>query len=481
MGARMMRKKLFILLGILFLLNVSLVSSHFVCGVVENSDDNFSASWFNVNVFYSDDELDFTTCEVSPQENKYCCDVEDVDENWDVGDVVLAKVSDYAFGYVAGPVSVVLSNEGYDVASTMKLEKVISVYSPKGKVILSNETSFFLNASFLSPYNFIEAKINNLEKEVLCEDCESYEGNFSGEFGMNDLRIFASSGEETFSENVSFAMLSGFDFNREAECKGCRNNYVRSSRLVNMKLGLNLSNEVSGFLLKEYVPSSWEVLDSGSGELKSFNENYNLIVWNVSGEDIFVNYSVESPKIGFRPQEFLFKSELENLVLNEEEILVKRFFSFFSKKNSFSFYKMISENAVRVDEGHPLVFDSDDKLIHGGVFVNKKINNAKFKIYESGFLSPYRNLEIVKGYSVLTNLGWSDVEKVSFELKVKKKDDLEKDKLEFFVKNFKWDEIEPVSVKEDEEFFYFSFETKLFSKFFIGKEKESFFRSWFRR
>ncbi len=480
-----MRNKFLILVGILFLLNLCLVSSlnpttsHFVCGIVNDSSDNVSSSWYNVKVFYPFDEDNYASCDVSPEGNKYCCDIgEFAGDDWNIGEVVFARVSDSSTGYAAGPVSAILSGESYDIAETMKLEKVININSPSKKLILSNATSVLFNASFLIPYNFVELEREGV-KETICENCTSYSGNLSFEFGMNYLNFFASNNQETFTEEISFALLNYAELNREIECDKCKDNKVKSSSLVNMSLNFNLSHDLENFILKEYVPSSWIIEDLGGGEIGEFNEDYNVIFWNVSGKEINLKYSVQAPSVKIRPQEFSFKSELENLIVDESNITVYRFFSFW-RIIDFIPFDPNNWKSVKISPTHPFVFSSDNEILKGGIFVNNFIDKARFRIYESNMHSPIQNIESLHIFNVRTNIKEREVEKVLFQIKLEKNSTEDFDKLKFFIKpRGGWTEINPVEIEEDKDFFYFYFETELFRRLMIGQEKQSFLSNFF--
>ena len=66
---------------VLFLIPV--LSANFVCGYVNSSED-LEASWFDVDVYYSEDFGKSTTCKVGP-ENKYCCDPSEIEGvSWNI-------------------------------------------------------------------------------------------------------------------------------------------------------------------------------------------------------------------------------------------------------------------------------------------------------------------------------------------------------------------------------------------------------------
>src|SRR3989344_3692851 len=140
-GLKTKMKKTIMLPFLAVLLALPLISSHFVCGHVEDSNDNFSASWFSVRVYYSSTPSSYASCDVSPDGNKYCCDATSIPgKTWKIGDLLNAEIVDYDLGYVARPVLITTTGEGYDVFPVMSIVKVINMHSPREKLIFSNSS-----------------------------------------------------------------------------------------------------------------------------------------------------------------------------------------------------------------------------------------------------------------------------------------------------------------------------------------------------
>lgn len=98
-------------------------AAHFVCGFVYDAIDCMDSAWHTVRIYYPSDPATYTECSVNPETVVFCCDVEAFHPDWQIGDTVYAEVIDNGNGYTAGPVSVILSGEGYDVTPPMQLEK----------------------------------------------------------------------------------------------------------------------------------------------------------------------------------------------------------------------------------------------------------------------------------------------------------------------------------------------------------------------
>src|SRR3989338_9040803 len=118
------------------ILLIDFVSANFVCGKVKDVGE-VSASWFDVSVYYPEFPNKKTSCKISPEEGKYCCDPEAIKGvTWKIGKSVNAEIFDFEKGYVAGLVSLIISGEGFDVFPEMQLDKAITVYSPNSSLIL---------------------------------------------------------------------------------------------------------------------------------------------------------------------------------------------------------------------------------------------------------------------------------------------------------------------------------------------------------
>jgi len=171
-----MEKRFFLSFGgvvaylLFFIMVTPLVSANFVCGkvnsvgsvVVNGSQEIISPSWFNVIVYYSEDPSESTSCKVSPADNKYCCDPQDIKGvSWQIGKEVSAEIFDSEKGYVSNKVSLIISGEGYDVFPEMFLEKAVQIHSPASGILL-NKTKIFFNISIASRFNKIEYLLDNL-------------------------------------------------------------------------------------------------------------------------------------------------------------------------------------------------------------------------------------------------------------------------------------------------------------------------------
>jgi len=469
---------------LLFLMFLPTINAHFVCGQVGDADDGMSSQWFEVRIFYSGERENYEGCEISPKDNKYCCDVRAIPESsWKIGKEVFAGVIDYELGYVTEPVSVVTTGEGFDVMPEMKLEKVIEINSPVNKLMFSNDSKFILNASFKEPYNFVELEREGV-REILCEGCESIEKEIDGNFGVNEFAVIAGDGTIEFIENLSFMILNDYVFERVVGCEGCKDNRVKSNQVVNMSLIVNLSHEVTGLKLKEYVPVDWEVVDIENGEMKSYSETHNMIVWEVNmGKEIVKKYQIRAPdKKKFISRDYIFRVELGNELLKEDLINVKGYFPYFSLKEKIDFKLLSTAVRSRIYPDKPLVLRPKNNIVRIAVFPKAVEKNVEFSLEKGSeeVEDEFEDFEVVYGYEFVTNLDIDDVEKIYVEFKIEKEiiEVYEEIVLlyEFWDNGEKfWKEAEINVYNEDEDYVYYNAEIIGSEVAIIGLKQEKWY------
>jgi len=436
MGSGMMNKYVLIM-SLLFLL-MPITSAHFVCGQVTDSNDGMSAEWFSVRVFYTSNPSSSTSCEVSPADNKFCCDAEAIPPRgtWQVGREVAARIFDRNSGYVSDQVSIITTGEGYDVLPQSILKKVITVHNEVPKVSLSNDPLIFLNISLISPYNTLTLEDTPGSSTTLCTSCLSYEGVHNASMGMNHWRLIASDSADNFSESITFAVIGSTTVQRSFVCAECNGNQVKSNSDVHIILNLSFSSEVEDFLLYEYIPLEWKILNASGATVSQYNPQYNVLMWNVSGKDISVEYGLRSPNVGIRGSSYFFKTFLENALLSSEEVTVYNRFSFFPSKSLDGFTRA---NGIKRNIGvkKPLVIND------GGCTV------ALYPKEESGEVQAQllsTNTDDLSGVafarSILTSIPFEKVESIylEFDEAVLNKNISSKENLQLHAFNQEWTE-----------------------------------------
>jgi hypothetical protein len=406
--------RVIMLMIILVIILLPVVKAGFVCGQVRDSEE-MSAHWFKVRISHLNDDV-YTDCEISPADNKYCCDSEAIPgRSWRIGDVMQTEIFENESGYVAGPVIIKTTGEGFDIMPEMQLEKAIKIHN-KSKLVVSDKSEFLLNADFKEPYNYVELERQG-NKIVLCEDCGRIEEVVNADFGMNSFKLLASNGNRVLSEDIKIAIIKDYGFDRDIQCRRCRGNRVRSNRVVNMGLIVNLSHSVEGLELKEYVPVEWEILNT-DGEIKEHSDTHNMITWNISGKDIIKKYKVKAPRVWFFPEKYIFRTELENQVLNEEEVIVSWWVWFFPREGEIAFKQLKKKTYSRVMPSRPLVVKPKGSEIERVViFPNKNLKNVDFVLIkeESNDIG-----DLINSYSFESNIENKDVDEILIEFKIEK-------------------------------------------------------------
>ncbi|MFA5856947.1 MAG: hypothetical protein WC867_06310 [Candidatus Pacearchaeota archaeon] len=420
-----MKSRYFILIiliiSLTILINiVDLVNANFVCGEVMDSKENMSATWYSVNLYYPD-FLNKTQCVISPAGNKYCCDTESIiGRNWKAGDILTVDVFDNQGGYVAGPVYVKTSSEGYDIASQMQLHKVIDRREPKKRLIISNLSFFNLDVDFINPYNNAYIQIGD-NKEILCNGCNNYNGEINCSYGMNKIILFAQDNKNSFSDEFDIALLRNINLTKTAICDGCDNFNIKNNQNVTIEIILNLSDNIDYLTYIEYVPIDFLIIDSGFGILKSYSKTHNILVYNISGKDIKLQYKIISPDIFVFPKRFTFKSELEDIILNEENYTVFNIINLFAIDSSLDLTKLdeISNKIYsRITPERPLVIRPNNSIIER-IVVFPKVNQSDIRFSLIKNENSILENEIVS-YELDGDLDKEDIDKILIELKIEK-------------------------------------------------------------
>lgn len=465
-------KLIFSFFILVFLFNS--VSAKFVCGVLEDSDDGRAGSWFNVNVYYLSGEKG--NCKVSPSDGKYCCDLDSIKSEWKVGDVVYAE--SFSRNYYARPVNLTVTESSYDVFPTMKLEKVISLYSPSKKIYIGNYTELLFNLSFLSPYT--EVYIDN---ERIDLNNSIYEKNLSVIFGANDFNVIAKGNGKSFYEDISFGVIENYNASIEFFCVDCSSKKIRENSLLKVKVGVNFSNDLENVVLYSYVPSDWEIVNS-SGNVKRMSYDFNAIAYNFSGFDFEEEYYVLAPNIS---EKYNFAFMVEDETLTEEDILVYKYVPVNSHGGSKKPNKYVPNKTQEISPGAPLV-DNKDENFKLAIYPNNfTLAGGELKPYEFNFNSSFK---VIRSYLIESTLGLNEMEKISLEFKINKSEIKNESKLKFVgLQDKKWVPLTGKVVHEDEDSISFSYSGSPITGFAVLEERNSTFISnifykiklWFKR
>ncbi len=442
-------KKMFPLFLIIVILSYN-VSANFVCGSV-NDLEEMSVQWFDIKVYYTENPEDKITCKINP-ENKFCCDLEEIKSvGWKTNKEVNAEL--IQGNYLAGPVSLTTTDEGYEVFPEMDVEKAITIHSPQRKILINNH-SVFVNLSThysLNNINYSLSYNGEIVNKKLCENCNTAQFELENlDYGNYNLEIIAFS-DKQFKEQLNFSILEYLEFEREFICEKCRRNYIPANTKVNVSLTLKASHNVSG-VLYEYVPQEF-ILDSNITE--DYSETHKSISWNVQGKEITENYEITSPNIIF-PRKYTFQSEFENFKSEEMEVRVFRFLWFlgylsYPKRKADYDYKTISRFFRNSDE--PIVLNLNESINLIAIYTNTSKKNVFVftKLKDNDF-------------SILANIKNDDITDILIRLKTRKNESISL--YDYSQKKY----LNAKKFKEDEGYEYYDFYAEQKGKFRIVKE-----------
>jgi hypothetical protein len=375
------KKSLIIIFNItLLLILISLynVSANFVCGQVNDSKDSMSANWYDVNI-YRNDFNKYGVCEVSPSENKYCCDLDLIPTGWSVGDEIFVEVVDFENNYVTNLVSKIANGEGFIVMPEMKLEKVILV-EPNKNLFIENNSLINFSFSFKEPYTQVEINLNNQSNNF---NSSNLNLGLDLNFGFNQINLSAENGDRIFYENKEFYLLNNVEINKEYLCEKCKGKKIKNDREVDVVIKLNLSHLVKDIELIEYVPIDFEVLET-NGIIKSYSSSHNQIVWNIEGKEIEKYYKFKAPSITLFPQEYLVNTYLEDYTLNSDMVNIRRFFSFFPNVNDFEEQILsASISYAEVSNQKPLIYRPKTNISRLIIFPKTNILETGFELIQN--------------------------------------------------------------------------------------------------
>src|SRR3989344_2123014 len=187
-----------IALGMICLLPF-VAEAHFICGTVNDAADGTSAAWKTVYIYQGSISAN-RSCQVGSEDNAYCCDLELLNASWTIGSMVNSILPDDSSGYVAGPVNVTTTGEGYDTAPTMRLEPIVSLGNLSSSYTVSN---FTINLSVKAPYTnsiFYSLSAGNT---TLCTGCAAYNLTLTGlTDGSYTLRVYADDASGTIRSSA---------------------------------------------------------------------------------------------------------------------------------------------------------------------------------------------------------------------------------------------------------------------------------------
>ena len=456
-----------------FILNLPQASANFVCGQVSSSEDVLPA-WLDVKVFYLEDSDFYTTCKVSPTDNKYCCDPQDIDEvSWGVGKTVVAGISDE--GYVTESVNLTVSGEGYDVFPEMDLQKAIQIHSPNQSVYL-NVTSVPVDISSFSEFNDLSYVLRHYGKVIaqqeICTDCNEASFDLNGlDFGYYELVINATNNiGDGISEAMNFSVLEYINFDRQILCPRCSPNSILSGQELGMRVSLESSHRVSG-TLRDYFPNDWVFVEGG--DLEGVSETHNSVSWAfIDSTEVEREYSLIAPELFFAKR-YEFQSAFDSYLDDEFSVVVHNIYDFLPLRQEISldYSSQDSFNYIRASLDNPVVMDLDDKtVIQVSIFPSRETRNIRAFIDED---VPAELRRAESNFILESSILDSDLENVLVRFRIDKPFLRNVKEANLFRYNFEkeeWEKLETSLYGEDKEHLLFQAESDSTGLFAVKAE-----------
>jgi hypothetical protein len=422
----MNKKKLSITLLFVIMLSSSLVSANFACGFV-NDSSKLAASWTEVLISYDENPFDLIVCKTTP-ENKFCCDLETINSvDWSVGKLIHAEVFNSELGYIAGPVSRLTTEEGFDVFPDMQLRKAINFNKPL-KTILINTSEVLFDLSIDQNYNNLKYKLNQNNEVDICQGCT--EAQFTIQElskGNNEIKLTVynvDSGKE-ISETFFINSLNYLDIIDSFDCEKCevkgKKVYIYSNSEVNLELKLSSSHDFSG-IINIYFPTDWELDESFLSE--DYSVSHDLFKWNINdSSNELISLPFTSSKTSFKRKES-FKYEFSDFS-KETKIfvysIIKRLPFNRQKKFSNDFYFEDSLSEI-ISPAEPIILTPEQDIFELiAIYPKQESNNAY--AYITYKQRNFFNRKYIK-FNLLSNIASRKIEKILFRFKVPKEDSI---------------------------------------------------------
>lgn len=475
----MKRGKLLWLFLVLLVVLLFPVRANFACGVL-NGTGNLSSSWFEVQTYYPSNPLSRTSCGVSPDENKFCCDSDGIqNESWAIGREFIAEVSDK--GYVAGPVRLVFSGEGYDLFPSMQLRKVIAIESPNKSIYIGDD--ILVNISIIEEYNSLDFFINYSGRIVneewgydttVCRNCTHAEFNLENlPYGSYELIFVASdSNGKSITESARFSLVEFINFFRKMECPRCRKDLIYSGQIVNVTVGFNASSALSG-TFRDYYPKDWRLAGDDMASLRPVSETHNEILWEITNQSRFKQgYSLIAPKVLFTKR-YIFQSAFDSYFGEKYPVIVYWFYTFWpypgkyfrdlNSINYFSEYARISpENALVMD------LEGDEDLTNIILFPRRELEKVYLFVNKN---PPVRKSGARFNFMVGSNIDESDISEFFISFQIKKsgffRTLLNVGFYQYDVESDSWRKIDVEKIGEDVGYLYYRASVSSFGVFAV--------------
>lgn len=411
----------------LFVFNINLVNSSFVCGFV-NDSNKISADWANVKVYYAENISDFTNCQTSP-ENKFCCDLENISSvQFSTGKKVFAEVYDLKRGLVAEPVSLYLTDEGYNIFPDMKIKKAFSL-NIKNKNLVLDSSSIPVTFSSYKNLDNLYYNINSSERQfnnTLCENCNFSIFSIPLSKGKNELILSSGYSEESeeLYERINIYNLDYLDIGVNVFCDKCKAKknflYIPSNQEVTINYYFNSSHNISGEFLF-YLPRDWTLINSSDSS--DFSLTHKGVIKRVEDQSFLsFNYTIKSPKKIIK-QDYLVYQKINGYSDSTKVRAFRLKFLPFHKINPFQ--EDFPDNVLEQSssESNPIILESENQYLETVAIFSKNEFTSSRSYIESKENKREKDKEIE--FNILTTLPKKEIEKIFLMFKVEKDKSLE--------------------------------------------------------
>ena len=439
---------------VFLLLFSSSVSANFVCGKV-NAPAGYSSGWVNVIINYVENPSKTTSCQVSPENSKFCCDPTEISAvTWAAGKNVTAVINDNVSGFFAFGVNITISGNGYDVFPEMQLLKGVNIDFPS-KSIFSNQNKIDFEASSSLVGSNISYVLHTLGGDLnqsLCNGCNSV--NFSIynlSEGRYDLDVFATDGKWGFKDRKTFFIVNNFSYERKITCEGCKGNVVPSSaEIVNISVSANFSVPISGGKFKDFFPSNWQFLSGG--DFQYYSGTQSSVSWEVNGSSFKGSYLLVPPKVFFG-RRYTFATALEDLAGRDDYVYLSRFprLWFFSIPSFFSYDTSEIESVKYLDtpEGVTLYLGINNSIVNSVQIFTNSTSNVKTVEFSRNTLLEMTDAEYY--FVIGSDIKNEFIQQVQIGLSIPKPKSLEITNISLYYRDgLSWKEVNDLTFESDD-------------------------------
>ena len=216
----------------------------------------------------------------------------------------------------------------------------------------------------------------------------------------------------------------------------------------------------------------FEIIETYGGIVEDYSSSHKVIIYNISGKDFSINYSLKSPQI-FLSRDYIFNSEIENYKINSSKAIVYFLVPLFPIKVKPILRNKTSEIKAIIFPDKPFVLRfNEGNIIRIGLYPNKKIVDAQLKIIPFNKKPPINNG--IEYYYIKTNVRDEDLSKIYIEFRVKKSVlNLSKhyNATIYYLDNLNnYSEGEFISSREDNQYQYYRYVIPNSKEFLIAKK-----------